>query len=146
MTYQVGDVLRLSCEPADARIAAVTRAYVFVDWPWGERDRTSRVRWNGQVALPRDPDSAEWDLTLFRAEPHFAELSVGDVCLVGVPSTVATVVSVSPHDPRREVGWLPKPHTVVGIRREGSSPEAETVFPLYLEPQEPIEIEILRRR
>ena len=32
--YSVGEVVRISCEPANARVTRVTAHHVMLEWPW----------------------------------------------------------------------------------------------------------------
>jgi hypothetical protein len=52
--YQVGNVLRVSCAPAPARVTETSSSYVSIEWPWGEADPDSQYGWNGRFALPVD--------------------------------------------------------------------------------------------
>ncbi|MFI5667432.1 hypothetical protein [Streptomyces sp. NPDC051704] len=59
--FQLGDVLRVSCPPAQGRVVDVSRFDVAVEWPWAEIDPQSQFRWNGRRAfvVPADyPDEA----------------------------------------------------------------------------------------
>ncbi|WP_031146004.1 hypothetical protein [Streptomyces erythrochromogenes] len=43
------------------------------------------------------------------------DLHVGDTCLVGIPETLVRVVDIGRHDPPQDVGWLPRPHTMLVV-------------------------------
>src|ERR1700681_4195878 len=65
--------LVISCAPANTTVARVTNDYVFIHWPWRERDQSSQARWDGLLALPRDESSPEWANTPWRGEPSLAQ-------------------------------------------------------------------------
>jgi hypothetical protein len=102
--YRVGDVLRISCPSATARVTAVDSRHVSVRWPWWEIDPDAEdTRWNGAVAIARDdPDE------LYAVEPAADRLSAGDVCRVGIPPRIVHVIDVTAHDPPPATGWLPR--------------------------------------
>ncbi|MGW1756751.1 hypothetical protein [Streptomyces mirabilis] len=113
LDYRAGDVLRVSCTPTPARVAEVSPFYVSVEWPWGGIDPDSQYRWNGQVALPVEPDSWEW--SLFRTEQDPRTLKANDTCLVGIPETLVRVLDVAHYDPPTDTGRLPRPHTLMTV-------------------------------
>ncbi|MFG2364608.1 hypothetical protein ACGFY3_23665 [Streptomyces mirabilis] len=113
LDYRAGDVLRVSCAPTPARVAEVSPFYVSVEWPWGGIDPDSQYRWNGQVALPVEPDSWEW--SLFRTEQDPRTLKANDTCLVGIPETLVRVLDVAHYDPPTDTGRLPRPHTLMTV-------------------------------
>jgi hypothetical protein len=65
------------------------------------------------------------------------------VCRVGIPETLVRVVDTGRYDPPLDVGWLPRPHTlliVVPADRtwadeddEGDTIELESAAPLVIE-------------
>ncbi|MEV1174988.1 hypothetical protein [Nonomuraea sp. NPDC049784] len=150
--YRVGDVLRVTCPPTSARVADVSRFYATVEWPWGEIDPDSQYRWNGQVAFPTDPDSYEWLLDVFRTNPEPQHLAPGDTCLVGVPETLVRVLEIIRHDPRADVGWLPRPHTTLVVSlvdqprvtdEEDDEEEGEGGFTIELDSAAPLTLEVV---
>jgi hypothetical protein len=135
---QVGDEFIISCEPADAVVANVTNRYIFIQWPWGERDEQSRTKWDGTLALPRDESNYEWANTPWRVEPSPAELEVGSSCMVGIPRTRVMVRRVYEFDPPRSLGWLPKPTAGIGVVEVGRREDEEAGYMVYLDGAEPI--------
>lgn len=113
LDYRAGDVLRVSCTPTPARVAEVSPFYVSVEWPWGGIGPDSQYRWNGQVALPVEPDSWEW--SLFRTEQDPRTLKANDTCLVGIAETLVRVLDVAHYDPPTDTGRLPRPHTLMTV-------------------------------
>ena len=80
-------------------------------------------------------------------EPGVGELAVGDGCLVGIPLTNAQITKIDRHDPRAELGWLPRPELALGLRLlDGHEELPEGGFTLYLPPAEPVAIEPLDGR
>ncbi|WP_145868727.1 hypothetical protein [Streptomyces capillispiralis] len=118
--YQVGNVLRVSCASAPARVTEVSRFDVSIEWPWGEVDADSQYVWNGRFALPVEPDGREW--SLFRTEQDPRTLEPGDTCLVGIPETLVRVIDVGQYDPPMDTGRLPRPHTLLIVLPVGRSP------------------------
>ncbi|WP_432753363.1 hypothetical protein ACE1OA_24105 [Streptomyces sp. JL2001] len=113
--FRVGDVLRVTCPPAQGRVTAVSRFHASVEWPWAEIDPQSRFRWNGQRAFGISPDSRDWTMSLFKTDPEPWNLQVGDTCLVGIPETLVRITDIGRYDPPQDVGWLPRPHTMLGV-------------------------------
>jgi hypothetical protein len=132
--------LTLACEPAEARVARVSRWYVFIEWPWRKADPGSRFRWNGHVALPQDAESSEWAKTPWRAEPATHELEVGDACRIGIPSTRVTVRAVHNYVPGRDLGWLPRPTPGLSVVPIGDEGAEEAGYLVYLDGAEPISV------
>ncbi|MFC1434181.1 hypothetical protein ACEZDB_26380 [Streptacidiphilus sp. N1-3] len=148
MDVRAGDVLSVRCEPVDARVSNDSPHYVFVRWPWGDIDRESRYRWNGDRAFPRRPDHYERDMDLFCLEPDAADLAVGDVCQVGIPAATVHVLSVEQFDPPQDSGWLPRPTWSLSVMRHGQTfdPDLEDQGCLmYPGGHEPMELELLFR-
>lgn len=146
--YQVGDVLRVGCSPARARVADVRGSYIFVEWPWGKVDPDSRFRWNGQRAFPVDPGSGEWSYTLFRTEPNPQYLNRGDLCSVSIPETLVRVVDVLRHDPPLDLGRLPRPRTrlvVVPVDVSSDALQEDEAATIEIESAAPMTIELVRR-
>lgn len=113
--FQVGDVLRVSCPPAKGRVTDVSRFHASVEWPWAEIDPQSQFRWNGQRAFAMSADSPEWTMSLFRTDPVPWDLHTGDTCLVGIPETLVRIIDIGRYDPPQDVGWLPRPHTMLVV-------------------------------
>ncbi|MEW1800338.1 hypothetical protein [Streptomyces virginiae] len=93
----------------------MSRFDIAVEWPRGEIDPPSRFRWNGQRAFAASPDDPDWTTSLFRTDPEPWNLSVGDNCLVGIPETLVRITDIGRYDPPQDVGWLPRPHTLLGV-------------------------------
>jgi hypothetical protein len=145
---RVGDVLKVWCEPVEARVSSDSPSYVFVRWPWGEVDRDSRYRWNGERAFPRRPDHDERDMEVFCLEPDAVDLVVGDVCQVGIPATTVHVLSVEHFDPPQDTGWLPRPTWSLYGMRHGQTfdPDLEDQgCVMHPGGHEPMELELLFR-
>ncbi|MGW6403372.1 hypothetical protein [Streptomyces sp. NPDC055134] len=146
--YQVGDVLRVSCSPARARVADVQGFYIYVEWPWEKVDPDAQFRWNGQVAFPVDPGSWEWSYTLFRTEPSPQYLNRGDSCSVSIPETLVRVVDILLHDPPLDVGRLPRPHTrlvVLPVDASSDVLQEDEGVTIEIESAAPIAIELVER-
>lgn len=114
-SLQVGDLLRISCPMAPARVAGIGRDYAYVEWPWREIDPASRFRWNGQRAFARDPDSHEWIGPAFRTDPEPWHLTPNAMCRVGIPETIVQITSVHQCEPPEDRGWLPRPRIMLGF-------------------------------
>jgi hypothetical protein len=141
--YQVGDILRVSCAPALARVTEISSSHVSIEWPWGESDPDSRYCWNGRFALPVEPDGWEW--SLFRTEQDPRTLKPYDTCLVGIPETLVRVIDVGHYDPPMDTGRLPRPHTLLIVlpvdrpsadgssEDEGDTIELDSAAPIAME-------------
>ncbi|MFL6071845.1 MAG: hypothetical protein ACJ73S_00325 [Mycobacteriales bacterium] len=139
--FEAGDRLVLSCEPADARVAGMDEDYVFIEWPWRAIDPESRMRWDGTVALPRDPESLEWANTPWRVEPGPEELTPGSMCMVGIPRTVVALRSVDSYEPALDTGWLPRPTIGLNVVEVGQDQLGEEAgYTIYRDSLEPIAI------
>ncbi|MGY0017509.1 hypothetical protein [Streptomyces sp. cg35] len=146
--YRVGDVLRVSCSPASARVADVRGSYISVEWPWEKIDPDSRFRWNGQVAFPVDPGSWEWSYTLFRTEPSPQYLNRGDSCSVSIPETLVRVVDIRRHDPPLDLGRLPRPHTrlvVLPVDASSDALQEDEAATIEIESAAPIAMELVEQ-
>ncbi|GAA2445645.1 hypothetical protein [Streptomyces glaucus] len=141
--FEVGDVLLVSCPWARARVVGVTSSDVSVEWPWARIDPDSAIRWNGHRAIPRTRDH-EWG-GLFQIAPHAGNLRVGDSCWVGVPETLVRIIDIGRFDPPADVGWLPRPHTMLIVlpadrprrpdaEEEGDTIDLDSAAPLRIEP------------
>jgi hypothetical protein len=86
---------------------------VSVVWPWERVDPDSEIRWNGRYAIPRGPGSSESRLSLFQTDPAPWTLAAGDSCGVGIPEQLVRVIGIEHCDPPQDVGWLPRPHTML---------------------------------
>ncbi|GHF60309.1 hypothetical protein GCM10018783_31560 [Streptomyces griseosporeus] len=139
---QVGDVLRVSCPFTEARVVRVTRDEISVEWPWGRIDPRSALRWNGRRAIPRATPPGTWG-GLFQVAPGDEPLRPGGVCRVGIPETLVRVVDTGHYDPPLDVGWLPRPHTLLIVAPaestwtdeddETDTIEVESAAPLVIE-------------
>ncbi|QOV43283.1 hypothetical protein [Streptomyces chromofuscus] len=145
--FEVGDVLLVSCPPALARIAEVTPSEVSVAWPWQRIDPDSEIRWNGLRAIPRVARRGEWG-GLFQVEPHAGRLEAGGSCLVGIPETLVRIIDIGRFDPPADVGWLPRPHTMLIVlpldhpRDPHAEEDGDTID---LESAAPVRIELVAR-
>ncbi|MFF8968576.1 hypothetical protein [Streptomyces sp. NPDC014995] len=145
--FQVGDVLRVSCASAQTRVVHATPFDVTVEWPWARIDPGSAYRWNGQRAIPRAERTDEWS-GLFRTTPGPQHLEVGATCLVGIPETLVRIVDIGHYDPPIDVGWLPRPHTMVivlPVDRPHNPYAEEEGDTIDLDSAAPIKIELLSR-
>lgn len=140
--FAVGEVLRISCAPANARVARVTDAYVMLAWPWGGADPDSRVRWDGTLAFPREPGHPEWRNTPWRIETDDVRgLSVADVCPVGIPLARVRVRGVRSRRPPADLGRLPRPELTLNVVFLGDEREPAAGFALHLPSAEPLVVE-----
>ncbi|MFF3316849.1 hypothetical protein ACFYV5_15225 [Streptomyces sp. NPDC003035] len=141
--FAVGDVLLVSCPPTPTRVVHATPFDITVAWPWAEIDPESAYRWNGHRAIPRTERLHEWS-GLFRTVPDPRHLQAGDFCTVGIPETRVRVIDIGHYDPPADVGWLPRPHTMVIVvpvdhprhphaEAEGDTIDLESAAPLRIE-------------
>jgi hypothetical protein len=141
--FQVGDVLLVSCPSARTRVAHVTPFDISVEWPWAQIDPDSEIQWNGRRAIPRTSRNGEWG-GLFRVDPSPRHLEAGDSCLVGIPEVLVRIIDVGRFDPPADVGWLPRPHTMLIVlpvdhphdphaEEEGDTIDLETAAPIKIE-------------
>ncbi|GGQ29856.1 hypothetical protein [Streptomyces roseolilacinus] len=141
--FKVGDVLLVSCPSARARVVHVTSCEVSVEWPWAHVDPDSEIQWNGHRAIPRTTTADEWG-GLFRVSPPAGDLKAGDSCLVGIPETLVRIIDIGRFDPPADVGWLPRPHTMVIVlpvdhphdphsEEEGDTIDLEAAAPLRID-------------
>ncbi|MFF3847108.1 hypothetical protein [Streptomyces sp. NPDC002328] len=145
--FQVGDDLLVSCPPTRMRVAQVTPFDITVEWPWAQIDPDSEIRWNGRRAIPHTSDNGEWG-GLFRVDPSPRHPETDDACLVGIPETLVRITDVGRFDPPADVGWLPRPHTMLIVLAvdHPHDPEAEEEGDtLDLETAAPIKIELVSR-
>ncbi|MFI1979373.1 hypothetical protein [Streptomyces wedmorensis] len=146
--FQVGDVLRVSCPLAEARVAEVSRFDASVEWPWAEIDPQSQIRWNGRRAFAMSPDSPDWTMSLFKIDPEPWNLRVGDSCLVGIPETLVRIIDIGRYDPPQDVGWLPRPHTMLVVVPADYPDEALSEHDgdtIDLESAAPVTVELVSR-
>ncbi|MEU0405558.1 hypothetical protein ABZ318_36215 [Streptomyces sp. NPDC006197] len=146
--FRVGDVLRVSCPPAEARVAEVSRFDASVEWPWAEIDPQSQVRWNGRRAFVMSSDSPDWTMSLFKTDPEPWNLQVGDSCLVGIPETLVRIIDIGRYDPPQDVGRLPRPHTMLVVVPADYSDEALSEHDgdtIDLESAAPVTVELVSR-
>ncbi|MEV5310277.1 hypothetical protein [Streptomyces sp. NPDC052610] len=141
--FKVGDVLLVSCPSAPARVVHVTPFEVSVEWPWARIDPYSAIRWNGHRAIPR-ATGREWG-GLFQVDPRAGDLEAGDSCLVGIPETLVRIIDIGHFDPPADVGWLPRPHTMLIVlpvdrphdplaEEEGDTIDLDSAAPIKIEP------------
>lgn len=140
--YAIGDSLTISAEVFDARVARVTPRRVLIDWPWREVDPNSETSWDGTIGFPRGPDAYDWCNTPWRLEPDPSELKVGQMCLVGIPLTMVKVTLIEVYEPPADFGFLPRPDFVLGVVPLEYLGEEEAGYSIYLNGQEPINLEI----
>ncbi|MBM7437997.1 hypothetical protein [Streptomyces sp. HB132] len=146
--FRVGDVLRVSCPPAQGRVVDVFPFDVAVEWPWAQIDPQSQFRWNGQRAFATDPDSPDWTTSLFKTDPEPWKLHAGDSCLVGMPETLVRITGIHRCEPPQDVGWLPRPHTMLGVvpaDYPGEALSEDDVDTIYLDSAAPVTIELVSR-
>jgi hypothetical protein len=142
--YRVGEVVRISCEPANARVTRVTAHHVMLEWPWRKIDPDSRkFQWNGDVALSRDSGHQDWGNRPWRTDPDEQELSQGDVCIVGIVPVKVRITGIRRFDPPVGLGWLPHSELALGIVFLGDEDDPEAGDTIYLPSAEPIVIERL---
>ncbi|MGW5428578.1 hypothetical protein ACWET9_15380 [Streptomyces sp. NPDC004059] len=145
--FMVGDVLLVSCPSARARVAHVTPFEISVHWPWAQIDPDSEIRWNGHRAIPRATPNGEWG-GLFRSTRMQDTWRVGDSCLVGIPETLGRIIDIGRFDPPADVGWLPRPHTMLIVlpvdqpRDPHAEEEGDTID---LDSAAPVKIELVSR-
>jgi hypothetical protein len=145
-SFSVGDVLRVSCPSAKARVAEVSQFYVSIEWPWARVDPESAVERPGddtaQRGLPRVGSRA----LSYHPEPW--HLEAGDTCHVGIPEKLVRVIDIGYYGPPTDVGWLPRPHTMLIVlpadhpHEPVSNDDGETIG---LESAAPIKIELVSR-
>ncbi|WBB69549.1 hypothetical protein [Micromonospora sp. WMMD812] len=141
--YSVGDLLLISAEAFDARVARTTPQRLLIDWPWWEVDPESANSWDGTVGFPRDADAHGWLNTPWRLEPDASELQAGDPCFVGIPPTQVRVTSIERFDPPADFGFLPRPDYALEVVPVDAIEDQEAGYVLYLNSHEPIHIEVL---
>lgn len=142
--FEVGDVLLVSCPFVRMRVVHVTASDVSVEWPWAPIDTESEIQWNGLREIPRTTRHGEWG-GLFQVDARTGHLKAGDSCSVGIPETVVRVIDIGRFDPPADVGWLPRPHTMLIVlpvghphnphaEEEGDTIDLESAAPLKIEP------------
>ncbi|MFI8190429.1 hypothetical protein ACIF8T_16730 [Streptomyces sp. NPDC085946] len=140
--FAVGDILLVGCPFVRTRVVEATPFEVSVEWPWGEIDPESAVRWNGRRSIPVTGGAGPWG-GLFRTDPDPRFLKAGDSCRVGVPDVLVRVVDIGRFDPPADVGWLPRPHTMLvvlplghpcpaGAEEEGDTIDLDSAAPFTL--------------
>jgi hypothetical protein len=112
-------------------------------WPWGGVDPDStRVRWDGTSAFPREPGHPEWRNTPWRINTADVRgLMVGDVCAIGIPLAQIRVLAVQSHDPPAELGRLPRPTLTLSVVFLGDERKPAARFDLHLPCTEPLVLE-----
>lgn len=141
--YTVGDLLIISAEAFDSRVASTTSRRVLIDWPWREVDPNSANSWDGTVGFPRDSEAYDWCNTPWRLEPDVSELQTGDACFVGIPPTEVRIVGMEKYEPPADFGFLPRPDYVLELVPVDMLDDEDAGFVLYLNGEEPIDIEIV---
>jgi hypothetical protein len=141
--YNVGDLLLISSEASDVRVAGTTPRRVLIAWPWRELDPESANSWDGTVGFPRDPDAYDWSNTPWRLEPDPSELDSGRSCFVGIPPTEVRVIGIEKFDPPADFGFLPRPEYVLEVCPTDMLDDENAGYVLYLNGEEPIEIEVI---
>lgn len=145
--YEVGDILRISSEVYEVRVSRVTDQRVSLEWPWRDIDPESQSIWEGSIGFPRDPDHYGWRYIPWKMEPGGDDLTEGDRCLIAIPSTEVRVLAIVSYDPPEPYGWLPRPDWALGVcpvEFENNDDE-DAGFMLYLNGNEPIDIEVVSR-
>lgn len=141
--YSVGDLLLISSEATDVRVAGTTPRRVLLAWPWREVDPESANSWDGTIGFSRDPDAYDWRNTPWRLEPDPSELDTGDSCFVGIPPTEVRVIGIEKFDPPADFGFLPRPEFVLEVCPIDLLDDDDAGYTLYLNGEEPIEIEVI---
>lgn len=141
--YAVGDLLVISAEAFDARVSGITARRVLIEWPWRESDPESENSWDGTLGFPRDAEAYDWCNTPWRLEPDPSELEVGDSCFVGIPPTEVRVTGIERYEPPGDFGFLPRPDYVLEVVPVDMVDDEEAGYVLYLNGEEPIEVEIV---
>jgi hypothetical protein len=136
----VGETVRISSEPQEMYVRAVTATRVLVDWPWWQPDPASHNSWDGTAGFPRDPDSYAWSNTAWRIESDQTSLSAGDICIIRIPLAEAVVTDIVNYIPAADFGWLPRPEWGVGLCYPEYMDDDEAGFTLYLNSGEPVQI------
>ncbi|MFC8851041.1 MULTISPECIES: hypothetical protein [unclassified Micromonospora] len=143
LDYKVGDVLLISAEASEARVARVAPRRLTIAWPWREIDPDSENSWDGTLGFPRDPDAYDWVNTPWRLERDPSGLNSGDACFVGIPPTKVRVIGIRRFDPPADFGFLPRPEYVLEVIPVDLVDDGEAGYVLYLNGLEPIEIEVV---
>ncbi|MGC4897417.1 hypothetical protein [Micromonospora sp. DT31] len=118
---------------------------MLVEWPWRAVDPESANSWDGTVGFPRDPDAYDWRNTPWRVEPETVELGRGDSCFVGIPTTEVQVTAIERFEPPADFGFLPRPVVALEVCPIEYLQDEEAGYVLYLNSDEPIDIEGVRR-
>lgn len=141
--FRVGDILQVSCPQARTRVVHVTPFDISIEWPWAQIDPESELEWNGRRGIPCAEGPYQWS-GLFRTDPDPRRLEAGDSCLVGIPATLVRIIDIGHYDPPADVGWLPRPHTMVIVlpadrphdphaEEEGDTIDLESAAPIKIE-------------
>ncbi|MEU8773474.1 hypothetical protein [Streptomyces sp. NPDC048606] len=126
----------------------MSRFQVSAEWPWAEIDPQSQIGWNGRRAFAVSADSSEWTMSLFKTDPEPWNLRTGDSCLVGIPETLVRIIDIGRYDPPQDVGWLPRPHTMLVVVPADHPDEAlseDDGDTLDLDSAAPVTIELVSR-
>lgn len=141
--YNVGDLLLISSEALDARVAGATPRRVLIAWPWWGVDLGSVNSWDGTVGFPRDSDAYDWCNTPWRLEPDPSELDKGGSCFVGIPPTEVRIIGIEKFEPPADFDFLPRPDCALEVCPVDMLEDDEAGYVLYLNGEEPIEIEVI---
>jgi hypothetical protein len=139
MFLQVGSEVIVSCEPASARVAAVSSRYITLEWPWRVVDNSTNFRWDGTFSLPNGESHPEW--VPYQLEPAASDLHAGDVCTVSIPPTRLYVEHYEEYDPPRNLGWAPAPTAGIYVIPPENSGQEDAGCMLYLGGADPIRVE-----
>ena len=142
--YTVGDLLTISADIVEVRVARVTKSTVSVEWPWWTVDPDSRNSWDGTMGFPRDPDHYDWRNYPWRMEPEGWHLAPGDRCLIAIPDTTVRLEGIENYDPPADFGSLPRPAWAFGLRPLQYEEGEDSGYTLSLDDAgKPIDTEII---
>jgi hypothetical protein len=116
---------------------------VAVAWPWLQIDPSSRFRWDGTTAFPRDPESPDWRNIPWRIEPDGWELESGDNCMVGIPQIDVRIMWIKYFDPPGDFGWLPRPIWGLAVCPLQDWGDENAGYVMYLDTGEPVQIDVI---
>lgn len=128
----------VSCEPASARVIAVSTRYITLEWPWRVIDNSTNFRWDGTFSLPHGEFHAEW--VPYQLEPAAPELRAGDVCTISIPPTRLYVGHYEKYDPPRNLGWIPAPTAGIFVVPPENADQEDAGCMLYLGGADPIRV------
>lgn len=111
--FRVGDIVEFYCEPRTASVRDVRQYMVSVELPWRTPDSSAPRPWSGKVDFPLDPEEVEMN-SPWRIDPELEDLVPGGVCIVGIPSVRAKIVSIRAFNLESDYAYTPRPSLVVG--------------------------------